>query len=330
MLKLEKKLSGEFFYVDCGARGERKKLILDAIPNARYFGFEPDEDECKSLNASALMGYSYFPVAVGEKSKNATLYVTKNPGCSSLLKPNQELFDDFVELAGFFEIQNKYPIDLVCLDEFLPDQNVFDIDFLELDTQGTELDILRGAKDFLSQKIICIRVEVEFQPMFMKQSLFSEIDEYLHEQGFMLFDLERYHVRRKSLSLNIPSKEQIMWGQALYFRDYKHFKADKDMRVNKLAKLALVASYYGFHSFAVEIIDYMLNSDFVSQEATKELIVSKQSYLESLKPSKMIRLVSSLNRPPFSRVLKRFLSLMNRIVDSYQFVTKKRRYFWKD
>lgn len=41
-IRLPENLTGPFFYVDCGARGDSAKKIMEIFPDAHYIGFEPD------------------------------------------------------------------------------------------------------------------------------------------------------------------------------------------------------------------------------------------------------------------------------------------------
>ena len=52
------------------------------------------------------------------------------------------------------------------------------VDFIKLDTQGSELDILHGAGSLLDN---CsgLQLEVMFSPLYEGQPLFADVDAYL-------------------------------------------------------------------------------------------------------------------------------------------------------
>lgn len=180
----------------------------------------------------------------------------------------------------FFKIIETIPLKVVASYEYLPQHGVNDVDFMELDTQGSELDILQGAKNFLSSSVLGVRVEVEFSPMYHDQPLFSNVDYFLSQYGFMLFDLERYHLRRKAGPVTSYSREQIVWGQALYLKDWK--SSSCTFTKQKLGKLATIASFYGFHSYAFEVIDYLLMDDahILTPQEKEELKISRLTSFE--------------------------------------------------
>jgi FkbM family methyltransferase len=327
-LKLPGEFTGTFTYVDCGARGDTSNSLLMAFSKSRYIGFDP------GFTGSPGKGggdHFYFPVALGKRSETLDFHRTGNPNCSSIFIPNQEFLNRFVEIGPFFKIEETLPINLVALDEFLPQNGIEDVDFIELDTQGSELDILNGARRFLSTGILGARVEVEFSEMYRGQPFFADVDDHLRHQGFMLFDLERYHVRRKSCPPDVPSREQIVWGQALYLRDFHTLALHGGQGTQKIAKLAIIASFYGFHSYALEIMMHLLeNEQALSNQEMDELRRAYSEYVNSLKKGNPFKLMFRLVRSPLSGIFQRIGSFILQWGEAYLFVFRKQKYFWKD
>lgn len=327
-MKLPANLTGAFVYVDCGSQGDQSNPLLKAFPDSRYIGFDPT---LTATLVDANQKSISFPTAIGKQSQTMEFHRTQNPNCSSFFTPNQPFLDRFVEIGPFFKIVENLPIKIVALDEFLPDNGVNDIDFLELDTQGSELDILYGAKTFLSNGVLGIRVEVEFSEMYRSQPLFSDIDAYLRALGFILFDLERYHVRRKSSAVQIQSREQILWGQALYFRDYLSFPPDFLSIKQKLIKLAVIASYYGFHSYAAEINEFLLQDPKLLSSTEKSILNgARASYISYLKDDRPTWLIRHLIHTPFKRILNNWFSSNQKWQQAYLRAIQSQNYFWKD
>lgn len=282
---------------------------------------------------AAQEDYSFFPVAVGEQNESANLYITKNPGCSSLYLPNRAMFAPFQECGPFFDVVSTQNVQIVALGDYLHQNGIMDIDFLELDTQGSELDILRGAQSLLKNSLVAVRVEVEFAEMYQKQPMFGDVDSWLRLHGFMLFDLERYHLRRKSCTPGVDSREQIVWGQALYLRDFRSLSGDPVINKQKLGKLVMIASYYGFHSYALEIINYLTqDSGLLTTEEKQEFERLSAEYISGLKqsPSRLVDWMRFLDRSPFHKVFRRGRDALTRFAEAYRLVTRKQKYFWKD
>src|SRR5207249_2189584 len=62
-------------------------------------------------------------------------------------------------------------------------------EFIKLDTQGSELDILRTVDDSQWPDVLAVEVEVEFAELYTNQPLFFDVDGFLRSKGMVLFDL---------------------------------------------------------------------------------------------------------------------------------------------
>lgn len=321
-IKLPAGFTGSFSYVDCGAVGDYSNSLLDVFSDSRLIGFDPELSQPLHKNDSSV----YFPVALGKEFGEVKFYRTQNPNCSSMFVPNQEFLDHFVQVGDFFRIIETISVKVVNLDVYLPQQNINDIDFVELDAQGAELDILNGAQNFLKDSIIGMKIEVEFAHMYQNQPLFADVDSRLRESGFVLFSLERFHLRRKSCPSDIDSREQIVWGQALYLRDYRSIPSNIS-RKQKLSKLAMVASYHGLHGYALETVNYLMQQAglLVSTEK-QELEHLTFRYISELRKESQWSRLHPLEKS-FLGGAFRNLRLLYKFIQSFK---RKHNYFWKD
>ena len=257
--------------VDGGARGARRHRLLKHFPDMRLIGFEPDARECEALNRDARDGFRVIPVALARGSGVRTLHVTRNPACSSMLPPNMNLLGGLLELGPGFETATTVDVDTASLDTLLPSHDVGYVDFLKLDTQGTELEILEGSEHYLRTSILAVQVEVEFAEMYVGQPLFSDVDRFLRDLGFCLFDLTRYRVRRARFPRASATRGQLLWGQAFYLKN-----ADLLSETRLRIRLAALAFALGFADYSLEVLD-----DVVKQHrgecSADELRWAKQS-----------------------------------------------------
>ena len=239
---LQALLEEPLVYVDCGAR--KGKLPKEfRLLGARYVGFEGDADECRRLNASAPPGQRYVAAFLGSRQETRRFHITSSPACSSLLPPNLEALAAFPELSSAFAVERVVEIETTPLDSALAREGIPRVDFLELDTQGSELEILEGAAGLLRTGIAGVKVEVEFSPMYVDQPLYADIDTFMRRHGFLLFDLSRYHVRRGGLDAGVPTRGQLLWGHALYLHDDGPLPSEAACRLGVVATLAGVPDY---------------------------------------------------------------------------------------
>lgn len=231
-------------------------------PNLTIYGFDADEDACNIANANIEARKvdwheEHFPVVLSNIVGEATLYVTHNPMCSSLYPPNESFlkrFDGMLELSGL-----DFTIDLetTTLDSVFQTNNLNSIDFLQIDVQGADLQVLEGATNLLDQGILAIQVEVEFSHLYVNQPLFAEVDTFARKHGFMLFDLDVSRWSRSPIcSASRPG--QILWGDAFYLRDPLHENCSSAFKQpTAILKLACIADILGLTDYALELLGFL-------------------------------------------------------------------------
>lgn len=222
--------------VDVGARGGAESSWSALPTSSKVIAFEPDDQECERLNRREQdrgeHRVTYVPIALGKQRGLAPFFQTASPHCSSNLRPIEELCARFPIFTGI-AVQSESQIELVPLDDWCRENDVRNIDFIKLDTQGSELDILIGAQHILKSTLI-VETEVEFNPIYENQPLFGDIDSHLRAQGFELWGIDSLNFCQLTgstlpttpvqtagdglvLGTNRPSG-QLMWAQAFYIR----------------------------------------------------------------------------------------------------------------
>ena len=127
-------------------------------------------------------------------------------------------------LCGFFCVKQDIHLDdwlnelLVSIDlnNLLEKEMFKEIDYMKIDTQGSELEILKGSTNFLDG-IIGLEVEVEFVEIYKGQPLFPEVNEFIQSHGFSLIDMKRTFWKRRVRDAG-DGKGQIIFADVLYFK----------------------------------------------------------------------------------------------------------------
>ena len=231
---------------------------------ARLIGFDADPAECARLREGAPENVSYVAAALGARPGPARLHLTRKPACSSLYAPDLELIAERPELDCTFPMA-EVDIELTTLDLWLAGSTVEAVDILKLDTQGSELDILRGAEHLLTS-VRAVEVEVEFNPIYRDQPLFGDVDRHLRARGFVLWRLsDLVHYGLPGSAAAAPTAEfqifdatrsefpgrcgQVFWAQAFYVR--REMAQGRDPRTAEEARRdALIAGAFGFMDLA--------------------------------------------------------------------------------
>ena len=245
--------------VDVGAalEGEERYASLVAGGLARVTGFEPDEAQHAQLLAARPGGaYRYLRDFIGAGGP-ATLHVTRWPGCTSLYRPDPKVIDLFDTLGaagpgGNFHVIRTEPVETRRLDD-IPECPP--ADYLKLDVQGAELDVLRGAATSLARAVV-IELEVEFVPLYENQPLFGDLQTFLRGHGFVLhkfLDVSGRCFRPWRLAPNpfIPLS-QVLWADAVFVRDFAHLEAWSDDQL--LRAVAILHEVYRSYDLAQRLL----------------------------------------------------------------------------
>jgi len=161
----------------------------------------------------------------------AIFHVTQIDPASSLFKPNMDFLSQFVALPSMCETVSSYEVQTSRLDDVT---EIGDCDFLKMDIQGGELDVLKGAPRLL-ENVIAIHCEVEFAPVYQDQPLFANADTFLRSIGFELIDPINAIRRCRGHG---ASGSRLLWAEAFYFK-MPHLLAKKGAQ--KLLKAAYIA-----------------------------------------------------------------------------------------
>ncbi|MBE9096151.1 FkbM family methyltransferase [Tychonema sp. LEGE 07203] len=234
-------------------------------PNLTIYGFDADVEACSQANAElearkVNWNEKHIPSALSNTEGKATLYVTKYPGCSSLYPPSEDYIKRFSGNSELIELKSTVDLSTTTLEKFCKAEGIKEIDFLHLDVQGGELNVLQGADGILNNSVLGLITEVEFTEIYAGQPLFSDVDIYLRNQGLTLFDFgSMYRDRRRDIPVISQSHPgALIWSDAFYFRDLMRSDLSPSLKTpEKLLKLACLADVMKFPDYALEILHYL-------------------------------------------------------------------------
>tara|TARA_B100001093_G_C26486116_1_gene867015 strand:- start:158 stop:778 length:621 start_codon:yes stop_codon:yes gene_type:complete len=181
-----------------GHHGEELEDYIDeGIQNIILF--EPLSDcfdvigyKCQNLNAN-IEGHQ---VALGSERGIAKMYVSDNEKqSSSILKPKVHLTHH--PHVKFPETED---VEVHLLDDYLP--NIKDYNFINMDVQGFELEVLKGGTKVLEQ-VNYVYCEVNRDEVYENNAYVEEIDEFL-----AAYDMKRVETDWAG----------DIWGDALYIK----------------------------------------------------------------------------------------------------------------
>jgi len=168
---------------DVGANvGQTSLMVLGYFPNAEMYAFEPHPDTFERL-AAGLKGRraQAFNIALSDKSGKAELFTYDDEDLINSLTPTATYAVRFGKTAKSISIQ------VSTVDEFCSSHSIGTIDVLKVDTEGCDLDVLKGAVEkFKSRKIKFVYTEFNdvFERAGMTGGALAPISAFLDPFGF--------------------------------------------------------------------------------------------------------------------------------------------------
>ena len=167
-----------------GNVGNYTQTLNKAFPEARVFSFEPIKSNYEQLESmvNTLDNISCFNIGMSSVSGTKKIYFpnSKNNVHGSLYEGSLK------ELLNYEELYSE-EIELTTLDDFTKSSNIDQIDFLKIDTEGHELEVLEGAKNLIDNQKIKV-IQFEFNEMNIMSRTFL-IDFYKMLTGFDFYRL---------------------------------------------------------------------------------------------------------------------------------------------
>ena len=245
--------------IDIGARGGMDPDLLPAAWAVQATGFEPAEQECARLNqlpSDPWRSARFVPTAVGGMDGIATLKIPGNSEGASLLAHNPEIVDRFGHVALHKTI-SEIPVETQTLDTACERFNLAPPDYLKIDVEGAELDILKSAPRSLA-RCSAIKVEVAFLEQRLRQPLMHEVVGFMLRSGFILADVRGLHAWRRrplpthpySAAWRVPYSRGILAQCDLIFlRDPAKLENE-----GEFLRLACISAALGFFDHAIDTL----------------------------------------------------------------------------
>jgi len=210
-----------------------------------------------------------FSYVMGDRDGDCQLYHTLSPYLTSALRP-MKLVEDWnlfwlgthYVLKEAVAVIKKESLKQRALDKlYLSDlRHVPRPDFLSIDTQGSELDIIKGSGKILDENIIGIMSEVEFHRLYEAQPLFGDICKYLQDKDFFFVGFNgMIQVAPYRYSLGLRGRGFDYTANALFL---KRPDTTFSESYEKTLKLAFCASIYGVFEITWRCFDLLNSTSF--------------------------------------------------------------------
>jgi FkbM family methyltransferase len=187
--------------VDVGANiGQTVERLRATFEQPQIHSFEPSPATFAELErrTGSLPGVHLSNCALGAAPGTMELIENTHSDMSSMLEPGSEPWG---------EVKGRVEVPARTLDGYADEHGIERIDVLKSDTQGFDLEVLRGATDLLTKRRIrLVFLEVNFNDAYQGLPRLDEIYGFLHERGFRLVAFYSFHYQ----------PDRASWADAMF------------------------------------------------------------------------------------------------------------------
>jgi hypothetical protein len=253
--------------VDVGASGE----VHDAwSPIARWsigVGFDPDSRERPANDpiARAFREWHFVPSIVSPgRSGPQTLYLTKSPFCSSTLKPLADELAHYT-FSDLFTVVGTTTVPSTTLAEALAKLDLSHIDWLKVDTQGTDCQIVESLPPRVRNSLLVVDLEPGVMRAYESEDTLAKVLASFESSTFWCSSLSVLGPVRGSrtvLSNYLPGMPQRHYDRTerpaagwVNIQYMNSFRDPETVTVRNLLLGWVLATLQRFHPFALELAD---------------------------------------------------------------------------
>ncbi len=290
-------MSSKIFTYHIGGRNETgglrfpEKFSNDVV--CVMFDADPSCAADSSSNLDTEGGHIILPYGVSGQSGTAKFYINYDPFSSSCLLLNEDFAGYYSEFGGadyVFGESNRpvreIELEMKDLNTIISDmpKHIKAPDFLSLDVEGLEYDILSGAKDVLNSNVFGVIAEFQMQQVHNGQKVFYDIFQLLDSCGFFLADfLDMSGACPYRYPVGVRGNSPPMHGDALFLRRLETIEnifPNEDARFCAFYKYAFIALQFGYVEYALEA---MKMADKLSPGSDVKDALQKRLYFSALK-----------------------------------------------
>jgi FkbM family methyltransferase len=300
--------------VDIGSSASPPQNCIEIASISKYIGFDPDLREPQESTNFGFTKYTIIDKAIScSTQNNVKFYLTKYPQCSSTLCPNIDEYKHY-SVADFFSVVDQVHVPATSLNSVLEKLGTTYIDWLKLDTQGTDYNILRSLNLDTYNKILVVELEPGVTSFYKDENRFSDIHEFMLGNGFWLSDLNQQRFPRISnitiQNLNLTVKDVDMLGnnpfafELQYFRTIEYLE-NRGVELRDFFAFWVLAMTNSHYSFAIEIAmssDRLGIDSSIGRELASITLNYCQNEVKKQRVSNIKKIFTMLTPPILSKI----------------------------
>lgn len=193
-----------------------------------------------------------------------TIYVAQSQGMTSLLPISKVRAGLFPKMLEWGEAKYRSPAKTVRFDDI---DDIVEVDFLKMDIQGSEKDVLTYGRRKLANAVMIV-TEMSFVPLYQGQWCFGRMDTELRQMGFLPHCFAEAKVWPIATDHPIPQTDphQLLECDMVYVRDITLMHSAEQWKHMALAAHHICGSF----DLAMRAIGELAKMEAVSPSAPEQ------------------------------------------------------------
>ncbi|MGB5892820.1 MAG: FkbM family methyltransferase [Ignavibacteriaceae bacterium] len=189
--------------IDIGASGSLHPKWRKIAKYSWCIAFDADQRDfqfVESEKGNFKKLFVYNCIVSDVEAEVSRFYLTKSPYCSSLLEPNNEKLEPYVN-SQLFEVEKEISLKTLSLNTVLNDLGIDRIDWFKTDSQGIDLRLFKSLSNEIQKQILVAEFEPGIIDAYKGEDKLYQILEYFQLQNYWLSDIDIKGVPRISYDL---------------------------------------------------------------------------------------------------------------------------------
>ena len=213
LLEMAKRKADPLVIFDVGANeGQSVSLFKRIQPQSLIHTFEPDKTAFAHLQEKTkrYSGVVHNAFGLGAQKGESVFYANQQSDISSFLEPTQLLWG---------RVEGKQIVQVDTIDQYLFQNRIPRVNYLKIDTQGFDLEVLKGAAGALrDRKIDIIQMEITIAGIYHNLPRMDAVLKFLFDLDYGLvafYDFHSQHAEARWTDALFISPEFIRKGNPL-------------------------------------------------------------------------------------------------------------------
>lgn len=219
--------------VDIGASGSIHNSWKAISSESIYLAFDPDNREMTTVNRKKNIfkkAYVFDKIVSEKASGSVCFYLTKSPYCSSSLEPDSKSLKEWI-FSDLFSITERVDTPAITLGKAISQANINYVDWIKIDTQGTDLRLFKSIPENIRRKILIAEFEPGIIDAYKGEDKLHEVMKDMENTSFWLTDMtvkgtvrisEKYvgrYSRKMRKIISHTHKSSPCWAEITYLNN---------------------------------------------------------------------------------------------------------------